>query len=92
MYIIVWGCGKSGSVIDLVMLKERVDTAEAIRILKERYGPPPPILLKKKTPTAPKFGDQKAAEIDITDTKYQIILKRLFDYFCAYVKQNSYAL
>ena len=82
-----FGCGKSGTVIDLVMLKERIDTGEAIRILKEKYGPPP----NQTKHSALQLAGTRA-EVEITDTKYQKLLKQVFEYFCRCVKQNSSAL
>ena len=87
-----FGCGKSSTTIDLVMLKERVDTGQAIKILKERYAHllhlngPPPFPLKKESSSASSPGSKQA---ELLHPNTQKLLKRVIETYHDNLKNTS---
>ena len=87
-----FGCGKSSTTIDLVMLKERVDTGQAIKILKERYAHllhlngPPPFPLKKESSSASSPGSKQA---ELLHPNTQKLLKRVVETYHNTLKSSS---
>ena len=78
-----FGCDRGGSVLDLIMYIERVNTSEAIRILKQRYGPPPP---EKERRSAPEPASKRAELLSPTSQK---LISRVIETYHNTLKSSS---
>lgn len=77
------GCGAAGSPIDWVMLRQKVDIAGAIKILRQHL----PQLWENPEP-----AKIEPAKLDILSIEAQRILQRVIEYGVRSLKQNPQAL